>query len=51
MNQNPLAELHKYGQSFRLENTNRQLTTSVELKRLVDEEALKISNKTNEGKS
>ncbi len=41
MNQNPLVELHKYGQSFWLDNINRPLITSGELKRLVDEDGLR----------
>ncbi len=41
MNQNPLVELQKYGQSFWLDNINRLLITSGELKRLVDEDGLR----------
>jgi len=41
MNQNPLVELHKYGQSFWLDNINRPLITSGELKCLVEEDDLR----------
>jgi transaldolase len=41
MNQNPLVELNKYGQSFWLDNINRPLITSGELKRLVVEDGLR----------
>ena len=41
MNQNPLVELHEYGQSFWLDNINRPLITSGELKRLVEEDGLR----------
>ena len=41
MNQNPLVELYKYGQSFWLDNINRPLITSGELKRLVEEDGLR----------
>jgi len=41
MNQNPLVELHKYGQSFWLDNINRPLITSGELKRLVEDDGLR----------
>lgn len=41
MNQNPLVELNKYGQSFWLDNINRPLITSGELKRLVEEDGLR----------
>ncbi|HXG84222.1 MAG TPA: transaldolase, partial [Pyrinomonadaceae bacterium] len=41
MNQNPLKELNKYGQSFWLDNINRPLITSGELKRLVEEDGLR----------
>ncbi|MDQ3322527.1 MAG: transaldolase [Acidobacteriota bacterium] len=41
MNQNPLVELHKYGQSFWLDNINRPLITSGELKRLVEADGLR----------
>lgn len=38
---NPLVELQKYGQSFWLDNINRPLITSGELKRLVEEDGLR----------
>ena len=41
MNTNPLTELHKLGQSFWLDNINRPLITSGELKRLVEEDGLR----------
>jgi transaldolase/glucose-6-phosphate isomerase len=41
MKNNPLVELHKYGQSFWLDNINRPLITSGELKRLVEEDGLR----------
>jgi len=41
MNQNPLVELHEYGQSFWLDNINRPLITSGELKRLVETDGLR----------
>lgn len=41
MKQNPLVELQKYGQSFWLDNINRPLITSGELKRLVEEDGLR----------
>jgi transaldolase / glucose-6-phosphate isomerase len=41
MNHNPLVELQKYGQSFWLDNINRPLITSGELKRLVEEDGLR----------
>lgn len=41
INQNPLVEPHKYGQSFWLNNINRPLITSGELKRLVEEDGLR----------
>lgn len=41
MNQNPLVELNKFGQSFWLDNINRPLITSGELKRLVEEDGLR----------
>lgn len=41
MNQNPLVELHKYGQSFWLDNINRPLITSGELKKLVEQDGLR----------
>lgn len=41
MKQNPLVELHKYGQSFWLDNINRPLITGGELKRLVEEDGLR----------
>ena len=40
MKKNPLVELHTYGQSFWLDNINRPLITSGELKRLVEEDGL-----------
>ncbi len=39
--QNPLVELQKYGQSFWLDNINRVLITSGELKKMVDEDGLR----------
>lgn len=41
MNKNPLTELNDYGQSFWLDNINRPLITSGELKRLVEEDGLR----------
>jgi transaldolase / glucose-6-phosphate isomerase len=41
MKTNPLVELHSYGQSFWLDNINRPLITSGELKRLVKEDGLR----------
>ena len=41
MNKNPLIELNEYGQSFWLDNINRPLITSGELKRLVEEDGLR----------
>lgn len=41
MKTNPLVELQKYGQSFWLDNINRPLITSGELKRLVEEDGLR----------
>lgn len=41
MKPNPLVELQKYGQSFWLDNINRPLITSGELKRLVEEDGLR----------
>ena len=41
MSTNPLIELHKHGQSFWLDNINRPLVTSGELKRLVEEDGLR----------
>jgi transaldolase/glucose-6-phosphate isomerase len=41
MKNNPLRELQKYGQSFWLDNINRPLITSGELKRLVETDGLR----------
>lgn len=41
MKTNPLVELQKYGQSFWLDNINRPLITSGELKRLVEKDGLR----------
>lgn len=41
MKNNPLSELHKHGQSFWLDNINRVLITSGELKRMVEEDGLR----------
>lgn len=41
MNKNPLQQLHELGQSFWLDNINRPLITSGELKRLVEADGLR----------
>ena len=41
MSTNPLVQLHEFGQSFWLDNINRPLITSGELKRLVEEDGLR----------